>query len=145
MKKKLLLALLAFLLVLSICNPVLALENEEQSTRSADGDYQILWTYINLVSNWMDISSSGQASMTSVIYAYSGVDKVVMNNYLQRLVNGSWTTVKNWSNTYYDDFGSWSQTWYVTSGYNYRLRTYFYAYDGSSSESTSLTSGTVYY
>lgn len=145
MLKKSLVILLTLLITLSFCNVAYAAPDTEKSIKEEEGEYQVLWTYICIVTNWMDINAYGQASMASTILAYDGVERVMMNNYLQRLVDGTWTTVKRWSNTYYDSEGSWMQTWYVTSGYNYRLRTYFYAFDGLASESTTLNSGTVYY
>ena len=95
----------------------------------------------------MDINSSGRASMNSTIIAYSGtVDQVRMSNYLQRYLNGAWTTVNSWNQTTGGTSASWSKTYYVSSGYSYRLRTYFYMYDGSTIiESTSATSNSVYY
>ena len=85
--------------------------------------------------------------MASTIRAYSGsVTSVSMINYLQRYQNGSWTNVQGWSYSNPGTYGFWSNTYYVYSGYSYRLLTYFYVYNGSTLlESTSGTSGTVNY
>lgn len=145
MLKKSLVILLTLLITLSFCSVAHAAQNTAINN-DEKGEDQVLWTYIWVVTNWMDINAYGQASMASTIRAYDGVERVMMNNSLQKLAeDGTWTTVKRWSNTYYDNEGSWMQTWYVMSGYNYRLRTYFYAFDGLESESTTLNSGTVYY
>jgi hypothetical protein len=114
---------------------------------NGSGIYRPFWTYIQTVYNWMDINSSGKATMVSDMDTYTGtVTKVKMTNYLQRYQNGSWTTVNSWSQTTTGTYGYWSDTYYVYSGYNYRLLTHYYAYNGTTLlESTSLTSGTVYY
>jgi hypothetical protein len=107
---------------------------------------QPYFTHINIATCGMDINSSGKASMSSTMIAYSSVDKVRLKNYLQRYDNGSWTTIKSWSQTTEGTRAFWSKTYYVNSGYYYRLKTYFYTYNGSTIiESTSATSSNVYY
>ena len=90
----------------------------------------IKMTYIQQVSTKLTIAPNGLSRSTAKIYAYSGVDSVRISMYLQRYNNG-WETVKHWSQNFSGTIGSLNKTWYVTSGYNYRVRTYFYAYDGS--------------
>lgn len=137
MLKRITLFLLVLLVSLSLFVPV--------SFASDLDDFIVtpMWTYIHLVECGLNIDSGGQAAMVSYMNCYQGtVDKIVMNNYLQRYVNGSWTTVASWSKTTYGTSAEWLKSYYVTSGYLYRLRTYFYAYYGSSIiETTSLTSG----
>lgn len=108
---------------------------------------QPLWTYIDTATNHLDINASGKASMSSQITADSNyVDNVTMNNYLQRNVNGSWTTVSSWSQNTASYYANWSKTYYVTSGYYYRLYTFYYVYDGSTFlEGTTVISSLVYY
>jgi hypothetical protein len=109
-------------------------------------DIQPMWTYINSVDNGLSINGSGAADMWSEANASSSITKIVMNNYLQRNVSGTWTTVTSWGQTTYDNYATWDHTYYVTSGYYYRLRTYFYFYIGSTvAESTYLTSPSDYY
>jgi hypothetical protein len=142
MKRRLIVLTLCLVLVISLWTPL----NTFASTSEA-GSVQPYFTYISSVKNAFDISSSGNASMSSSIVTYNGtVDQVRMNNYLQRYNNGLWTTVNNWSQTTQGTSAAWSQSYYVSSGYSYRLRTYFYAYDGSTIiESTSATSSSIYY
>lgn len=103
----------------------------------------ILLTYITSATSDFDISG-GQAIMSSLMYA-NGVDQVRMANYLQKLVNGSWTSVTSWSKTENATSASWSNTYSVTSG-TYRLKTYYYAYiNGTVVESTSRTSASDSY
>lgn len=91
-------------------------------------------TYISQVYTKLSISSSGLSTSYGRINAYSGVDSVRISMYLQRNDNG-WKTVKHWVQDFNGTYGSLSKDWYVMSGYEYRVLTYFYAYDASSSES----------
>ena len=131
--------------MLSLCIPVGAAASED--TNLDEPVMAPCWTYIHVVTTGLEISSSGKASMVSNIHCYDdSITKVVMNNYLQRYINGRWTTLKSWSKTTYDNDALWTKSYYVYKGYSYRLRTYFYAYNGSTIvESTSLTSGTQTY
>ena len=144
MFKKFLMLSLTILVALSLFVPTSALA---ASSSPNTGTITPYWTYIHTVYDWMGIDSSGKASMVSDMDTYSGsVTQVKMVNYLQRYQNSTWSTVNSWSQTTSGTYGYWSNTYYVYSGYNYRLLTYFYAYNGSTLvESTSLTSGTVYY
>ena len=133
MRKKFLPFLLAVLLTLCLVSP-----------KSAEASDSVVitpqWTYLFVVTNSLSINASGLASMSSHMECTDDITKVVMNNYLQRYVDGSWTTFNSWSQTTYDSGAFWSKTYYVYEGYNYRLRTYFYAYQGSTPvESTYLT------
>ena len=144
MFKKFTVFLLVVFVAFSLFLPTVALA---ESSDKVDPGAQIRWTYIHTVYNWMGINDSGKATMVSDMDTYSGsVTQVRMTNYLQRYQNGSWTTVNSWSQTTPGTYAYWSNTYYVYQGYNYRLLTYFYAYNGSTLlESTSLTSGSVYY
>jgi hypothetical protein len=144
MAKKLFATLLVAITLLSITAPALA------APQTNGGPDEIIvtpmWTYLSTVYTWMGIDSSGKATMVSTIDAYSGVTSVKMTNYLQRYESGAWRNVTSWTQTDQGIEGLWSKTYYVYSGYNYRLKTYFYAYVGTSLvESTSLVSGTVSY
>ncbi|MEZ4357495.1 MAG: hypothetical protein R2876_02535 [Eubacteriales bacterium] len=157
MFKKSLSLLLTILVLMCFCSSAYADTTASNDTAKAasnvSGDtligggglIQPMWVYTFTTFNWMDINGSGQAAMVSNMTAYNGIDQVKMNNYLQKYDNGAWKTVKNWSATYPGTYGYWSKTYYVVSGYNYRLKTYFYAYEGDDYEVTTLTSGTVYY
>lgn len=98
----------------------------------------VKYTYINNASTHLSISNN-RAVITNEINAYSNVDKVVISTYLQKKQsNGTWSTIKHWRDTKYSNMYTTQHIYYVTSG-NYRVKTYFYAYDGSSYESTTLT------
>lgn len=85
--------------------------------------------------------------MVPQITGYSGqVNSIRISAYLQRLQNGSWVTVKNWSQDYQGSSALWSKSWFVNKGYYYRLTTYFYVYGKNGAhESTVLISGVKYY
>ena len=138
MLKKFALSTLAILIILSLCIPIAS-----ASSDTTTNVIKPMWTYLQLVHNGLQIDSSGLATMVSEINCYTGtVNKVRMDNYLQRYINGSWTTLNSWSQTTYDTYDYWGTTYYVYQGYNYRLLTYFYAYNGNTLlESTSLTTG----
>lgn len=143
MLKKVILSTLAIMVALSLLMPVTALA--ASTSNQSETIVKPCWTYISNVNNSLGINSSGQASMLSSINAYSGTS-VSMINYLQRYQNGSWTNVQGWSSSTQGTYGSWSNSYYVSSGYSYRLLTYFYVYNGSTLlESTSLTSPTKNY
>jgi hypothetical protein len=106
--------------------------------------YGTRMTYINQVYTSLYISSNGLSNSYSYIYAYPGVDSVRISMYLQRY-NDGWETVKHWAQDFDGTYGQLSKDWYVYSGYEYRVLTYFYAYEGSATESVSLIHDDVWY
>ncbi|MHB8063750.1 MAG: hypothetical protein ACYDG2_14135 [Ruminiclostridium sp.] len=84
--------------------------------------------------------TSGKAIVDAETLAGSNASSVYVSANLQQYKNGSWSTVKSWSSTQNGSYVSLSQTWYVTSGYTYRLVTYHTTYFSGKSESTTLTS-----
>ena len=101
-------------------------------------------TYISNAYTSLSISSNGRSNSYAMMNAYSGIDSVRISMYLQRYDNG-WKTVKHWAQNFTGTTGSLSKNWYVMSGYEYRVFTYFYAYNGSSSESLKKTHDDVWY
>ena len=144
MVKKLISALFVLILVVGFYTPTYAAEANPENNINTDVIIQPNWTFINNVTVWMEIDSSGKASMLSDITAYSGIDQVSITARLQRY-NGSWSTIKTWSRTYQGNSALWADTWYVNEGYLYRLQTYFGACDNYLWEYTTLTSGIVDY
>jgi hypothetical protein len=103
--------------------------------------------FTNITVFWNDfyITDQGKAVLTSSVDARN-VDECKVNMYLQRYKDGKWTTVKNWSSTESGDFCGIGKTWYVLSGYQYRMKTYAYVYlNDELLESTSFTSKTKLY
>lgn len=103
-------------------------------------NYQTRFTNINIFKNTFDISSSGQASVTSYLTARN-VDSVKIKANLQQYKDGNWKTIKSWSETREGTRGGAGGKWYVASGNKYRIVSYGYTYeDGEMIESTSYTS-----
>jgi len=130
--------------VLLCAFPVSGLASDiQEPDESADGAVGILMTYIHYYDYNLSINSSGLASLGSSVTAYPGTDKVKISMYLQRY-NSGWSTVQHWTKEAVGTYVSLVKSYYVTSGYNYRLLVYFYAYEGSAVESLSRTD-TQYY
>ncbi len=135
MKKQPLKLVLCIALVLCVLLPV-----QVYASESAEPEIivQPMFTYIVNVSAGFEIES-GQAIMSSAISAGSGIDQVRITSYLQKYEDGAWSNVTSWTKLADGTYTSLSKTYSVASG-TYRLRSYFYVYiNGSSVESTSVT------
>ncbi len=133
------------LTVLLLCAfPVAGFASDDDDlSNSADGDVSILMTYIRSYDYNLVINGSGLATCGASLTAYAGTDSVKLSMYLQKYNNG-WSTLQHWTKEANGTYVSSSKSYYVTSGYNYRLLVYFYAYEGSAVESLSRTD-TQYY
>ena len=105
-------------------------------------------TYGNYLSNgvvYLSDEGSGTIYMSGETYCYETSDVVKVSLYLDKLVNGTWTTVKtsNYSeyNAYYAHRGFYLA---VAKGYYYRLRGVHSATKGSTVESTSTCTKSIY-
>ena len=114
----------------------------------ADGASSIIqpqFTYISVFMNDFNIENNGKATIASSVTARN-VDKIKINAYLQRYANGQWTTVKSWTITESGTIAVLDESWYVASGYQYRMVSYAYVYlNNQLLESTTYTSGTKIY
>lgn len=143
MFRKVVALLLLMTMISGMSIPVSALA--QPGTLTYDSEITPMWSMIMNVSNGLEINS-GKALMFSRIAGYSGqVRSIRISAYLQRYVNGTWVTVKNWIQDYEGSSALWTKSWYVNKGYYYRLKTYFYVYNNGSQESTVLISGVKYY
>jgi hypothetical protein len=102
------------------------------------------WSYFTTVVGDLDISSSGKATAMATVSANkSKVDKVKVTCNLQRFENGSWKTVKSWSEESDTDtphIVMMEKTYYVVEGYSYRIEVKSKAYkDGALKESITST------
>ena len=124
MLKKVFLLALVLLVVFSVCVPIGLAEDDIEF-------HQQRYTYILYADNDLSISGAGLAAMWSEIITYdNGPDNVAMSTYLQRYINESWQTVNHWRSSADGLYDWWVGYWYVTIGYYYRLKTYFYAKQG---------------
>jgi hypothetical protein len=106
---------------------------------------QIQFANIYSFGNNFEISDSGKSTFTSTLTARN-VDEVSISCDLQQYSAGKWKTIKSWSGEYSGMGYILSKSWYVASGYSYRLKSYAYVYkDGSMIESDSHTSSNIYY
>ncbi len=142
MKKKLA-VLIVFIVLSSLLIPYASADDMTDYSLSSDSEDSIDYVYILSASTSLSIGGGGYASISNNITCVAAVDKIVMSTYLQQY-NGSWVTVNHWTDTVYSNTASSGHGAYVASGYNYRALVYFYAYDGSSYESTTRTD-TEYY
>lgn len=101
-------------------------------------------TYLSNGSGRLSLTAYRTLNMFGSTTCYQSVDKVKVTLYLQRLVNGTWTTVSTLGpatayNTYYV---SNSNTYSVAGGYYYRVYGGHGAIEGSTSEAmTSFSNG----
>ena len=103
------------------------------------------FTNISVFYNDFYITDQGKAVLTSYIDARN-VDECRISMYLQKYQNGSWVTVKHWSAIESGTFCGLGETWYVMSGYQYRMNSFGYVYsNGELIENTSHISGSVIY
>jgi hypothetical protein len=78
------------------------------------------FTYIWIFQTGFDISSTGKASVNVYLTAQN-VDSVKVEASLQQYKNGTWTTIKSWSNTETGTNAGLAGTYYVAKGYSYRV------------------------
>ena len=88
MKKKALFLCLVVALILCQFSTSYAKTSEGLAQES---DIVPMWTLIRSVTNGLTINSSGQATMTSYISTYDGVDRVRITASLQRRENNAWS------------------------------------------------------
>lgn len=117
----------------------------DTSTEKKEVIIQPKFTNISVFYNDFYITDQGKAVLTSYIDARN-VDECKISMYLQKYQNGSWINVKHWSVTESGTFCGIGETWYVISGYQYRMVTYGYVYDDNRLiETTKFTSKTIIY
>lgn len=106
---------------------------------------QAKFTNITVFWNEFYITDQGKAVLTSSVDARN-VDECKISMYLEKYKDGEWVTVKHWSSTESGTFCGIGKTWYVISGYQYRMKTYAYVYSNDEFvESTSNISKTKLY
>lgn len=123
--KKLLLLVSALLLVFSMSFASFA--EEGPSPR---------WSYFISIMGDMSVESNGKATvMVDVIANRDKVDEIRTVCNLQQLKNGSWKTIKSWSENSDDGDPAavgYEKTYYIEKGYSYRVQVVSKAYLGGS-------------
>lgn len=88
-----------------------------------DGGIVPYYTYVSSVGAGLGIQSDGYAYPSGHISLYS-VRNIELTITLQRSTNGkTWTNVKSWTDSVYDNYHSMEEGYYVNSGYTYRTMT----------------------
>ncbi len=103
------------------------------------------FTYINVFQNHFDISVLGKASISVYLNARD-VDKVKVVANLEQYKNGNWITVKNWSVKNDKNSVGLGKSYYISSGYLYRLKCSGYVYvNNRLVEMDRMTSSNIWY
>lgn len=138
--KRILQILLIALLLFSFSTTCLAANDTNETSDIQPPSTRM--TYIMSYRCNIDISGTGLATCTANMLAYPNTDKVKISMYLQKY-DGGWSSLYHWTA---EDGTSvtLSRDRYVASGYNYRVLVYFYAYEGTQTDSTSDTNSEYY-
>ena len=119
-RKKTILLLIIFIICLTI-NPTSILASQENQQTTEQDLIQPMWNYIITYTNSFDISKFGRADVGVVLTSYTA-DSMRVEASIQQFKDGRWTTIKTWSNTTYGEVVcGLGKSWYVMSGYYYRM------------------------
>ncbi len=108
-----------------------------------DTTYSVLrGTNLNYGTSKISKLASNKVAIAGVTQCHHNCAKVYLELYLERKVNGTYSTYKSWSFTT-DNASHLTKSLevIVPSGYYYRVRGYHAAKDGSKESTTTLTSG----
>lgn len=94
------------------------------------------FTYIVYAANYFTITTAGKAEMNASLLCSTAVTGSRISAYLQKFENNQWVTLRHYSEESNTNRCYAGAEWYVVSGYLYRHKVYYYAYDGAVSEST---------
>ena len=104
------------------------------------------YDYTNTTKTDLYISSSGLATATGNLIGYQDrTTNVNMYLYLQRYDGRNWVDIVSWSKSVEDYKLTLTGTSYVSKGYTYRVKAYYYVYSGSDYESIIRYSNNVSY
>ncbi len=116
-------------LIITLCFCIMSLSVEASSVdcrKTLDGTrYQ----HISSFKTDLKISSSGKASIRASLKGDTSVKKVKINSNLMRYKNGYFSTYIAWNKTKYSNYAFINESYYVPSGYSYKLVTTVYVYD----------------
>lgn len=145
MKKRKFIQIISTVLILCVLSlPVYA---EANITREVIEQQMVipLFTNITLFQNGFTISATGKAEVR-VYLTGTNITSVKVEASLQQNKNGTWTTIKSWTNTSNDTNSELAGSFYVTKGYSYRVVSKGMVYSGNKLiETTTNTSATKTY
>lgn len=107
------------------------------------GEVSPRYTGTSTIVTDLSISSTGKATCAGTVVLYSGYTATLTMK-LQQYNGSYWTTIQTWSTS---DSKSLSKSYYVSSGYSYRVVTSAKVYNSSGTyvETPSVTSATKSY
>ena len=141
MNKKIIIFLLVMLMTGIFTMPSVA----SSSKVNDDIGVSPMFTYIIDAETQIFINSSGKATVETYLTGNNQVTSTRAIINLQQYKNGRWTTIKTWNESSSTRILNFSSTYYVNSGYSYRVQSTVTAYSGTNSESTTLTSSSQSY
>jgi len=145
LKRKIILLFCIVFIFAALGVPVQAQSNLQLNDAHEQLVIQPYFTYIAIFQTGFNISSTGKATVDVYLTARN-VDSVKVEASLQQYKNGSWTTIKSWSNTETGTNAGVAGEYYIAHGYQYRVISHGYVYRyGSLVESTSYTSDPTTY
>ncbi len=131
----------------ALLSNIIALASEAKpEVLEKDGIISPRMTYFAYLATGIDIDSSGLATA----YAYCDVDAgstssiSIYTELQQKQSNGSWKTIKSWSETSYGDYCELYEEYYVTGG-QYRNKSTYTAYGAYGTETIEQYSNTYTY
>jgi len=140
MPKKITAIFLSILLMCIFISPGSALANQEYVVTPEDHDIKPMWDYILTFSNAFDITDQGKAIADCTITSFDA-DELSVEINLEQFKDGVWRTIKTWSNREPAPHCGVGGSWYVMSGYYYRIYSIGKAYkNGVVVEQTSYVS-----
>lgn len=104
-----------------------------------------MYTYISSGGASISINSSGKATVDTNVTGNSEVTSITATINLQQYKNGSWTTIKTWNASSSSRMLRFTDTYSVSSGYDYRVSSTVTAYSGKNSETVTFTSSSNRY
>lgn len=148
---KKLLAIICLIVCFSLTNiiPVMAEELitdlETEDDFSEDTVYSVLrGNNLNFGTTTVKKLASNKVAVSGITQCHHECDTVYLNLYLERKVNGTYSTYKSWKFTSSNASNLTKDiTVIVPSGYYYRVRGYHAAKDGSKESLTTLTKGVL--
>ncbi len=139
MKNKIIALLLSVLLFSTISVSSFSANAATPLTGAVNTQITPMWTNTDYTRVALVFTGS-RADCTAIVYGKSGVNKITATATLYRISSsGSLTAVKTWSGLSASgaEF-TFNQSYYVSSGYNYRLAINAKVYNGSIMESISV-------
>lgn len=102
------------------------------AARKPDTGISVQWSDVSTITSRMEVDSWGVATVdvAGQVKASSSADSTELIVDLQRYENGSWNTIKTWTDKKDVKFTTVFETYAIARGYSYRLSITVKAYKG---------------